>query len=57
MVLVMVSIPNWTELISGTTVKQQALQDGPIVTGFIINCTTRTILDLAQILDVKKAAL
>lgn len=55
--LVLVSIPNWTEKISGITVKIQALQDGPIVTGLVINCITRTILDLAQILDVKKAAL
>jgi len=53
----MVSIPNWTERISGTTVNHKALQDGPIVTGFIINCITGTILDLAQILDVKKAVL
>ena len=55
--LVMVSIPNWTEKISGTTVKTQALTDGPIVTSNTINCTTGTILDLAQRLVVKKAAL
>lgn len=55
MVLVMASIQNWTAPISGTTVRIQATQDGPISAGININPSAKATLDLAQILVARKA--